>query len=128
VIDREQAQIAFRLSEFVKNREWTKAEFARRMQIRVQHVNGYLNGNLDPRNLVSQLAREGCDLEWLITGKSASERKLTSEEEREMLEFLESIGIMRRKQIEDLLNPENIARDVATLLRERFKGFKVKKG
>lgn len=41
------------------------------MTIHAQHVNKYLSGELNAGGLVPLLLDEGCDIQWLMTGKSA---------------------------------------------------------
>lgn len=62
------AQIAKRLKELIAKRGWTKAEFARRAKIPKQHVDKYLQNELDPENLLLELHKSGEDLEWLLHG------------------------------------------------------------
>lgn len=57
-----------RLKELMKQKNWSKAEFARKMGIKAQNVNKYLNGELDISGLFLQLHLEGCDINWLISG------------------------------------------------------------
>lgn len=61
-------QIAKRLKELIAKRGWTKAEFARRAKIPKQHVDKYLQNELDPENLVLELHKAGEDLDWLLYG------------------------------------------------------------
>ena len=69
------AEKAKRLQDFIEEQKWSKAEFARRMGIPQQNVNRYLSGELDPMNLAEELFNEGCNVEWLMTGKKKAARK-----------------------------------------------------
>ena len=64
-----------RLESWWKSKGWSKAEFARRMRIWPQNVNKYFSGELDPTNLVEPLMKEGCDVVWIIDGKSSETGK-----------------------------------------------------
>jgi transcriptional regulator with XRE-family HTH domain len=64
------AERGSRLKLWWKSKEWSKAEFARRMKIWPQNVNKYFSGELDPTNLIEQLMKEECDVVWIIDGKT----------------------------------------------------------
>lgn len=59
-----------RLKLWWKSKEWSKAEFARRMKIWPQNVNKYFSGELDPTNLIEKLMKEECDVVWIVDGKT----------------------------------------------------------
>ncbi len=60
-----------KLAEFIAQKGWNKAEFARRCHVDPGNVNRYLSGEFDPMNLASSLRREGCDLNWLCSDDEA---------------------------------------------------------
>ena len=69
------AEKGTRLELWWKLKGWSKAEFARRMQIWPQNVNKYFSGELDPTNLVETLMKEGCDVVWIIDGKTTEKER-----------------------------------------------------
>ncbi len=70
IISQGLAERGSRLKLWWKSKEWSKAEFARRMKIWPQNVNKYFSGELDPTNLIEQLMKEECDVVWIIDGKT----------------------------------------------------------
>ncbi len=87
-----------------EEKKWTKAEFARRMKIQAQHVNGYLEGKHDLENLYFYLQREGCDVTWLQTGEKRSN-------EAELLQKLKESGIDTTEKLDELLRLGEAAGD-----------------
>jgi transcriptional regulator with XRE-family HTH domain len=70
IIHKKYTERGARLKTWWKSRGWSKAEFARRMEIWPQNVNKYFLGELDPMSLASKLIQESCDLTWIIEGKT----------------------------------------------------------
>ncbi len=62
-----------RLKIWWEQKGWSKTEFAQRMKIWPQNVNKYFSGELDPINLIEQLIKEGCDIVWIIDGKTTGQ-------------------------------------------------------
>jgi transcriptional regulator with XRE-family HTH domain len=116
-----------RLREFIDSQNWTKAEFARRMGIPQQNVNRYLTGELDPMNLAEELLGERCDIVWLMTGRDVGEPKEQPEEEKRMIRLLKELGIDTEEKLRGFVNPENIAQDIALVMRERLVKYQSKK-
>lgn len=95
-----------RLKEFIDERSWSKAEFARRTGIYPQDVNKYLRGLLNIENLYLKLQEAGCDMQWLKTGE-----KHDDTEGAAMLAMLRARGITGTAQLERLfLLTENVQR------------------
>lgn len=95
-----------RLKEFIDERSWSKAEFARRVGIYPQDVNKYLSGLLNIENLYLKLQEAGCDMQWLKTGE-----KHDDTEGAAMLAMLRARGITSAVQLERLfLLAENVQR------------------
>ena len=63
-----ETELIKRLEEFIKEKGWNKADFARNMGIFPQHVNRYFNGKADIQKIFVKLSEYGCDLNWLATG------------------------------------------------------------
>lgn len=63
-------EIGKRLKALIEEKGWSKAEFARKAGIHAQDVNKYLSGSLNPTNLFIALESEGCDIDWLMNGKT----------------------------------------------------------
>jgi transcriptional regulator with XRE-family HTH domain len=99
------AQKARRLQGFIDSQSWNKAEFARRMGIAQQSVNRYLTGELDPMNLAEELFKEGCDIEWLMTGKESSSSQIgvTVISDKEGIHFSKRLPESTKKKIRDLV-------------------------
>ncbi|UZJ37356.1 MULTISPECIES: helix-turn-helix domain-containing protein [unclassified Prosthecochloris] len=61
--------IASRLEIFIQSKGWSKADFARAVDIHPQNVNRYLKGSSDPRKIIINLIPHGLNPEWARTGK-----------------------------------------------------------
>lgn len=95
-----------RLKEFIDERNWSKAEFARRAGIYPQDVNKYLSGLLNIENLYLKLQEAGCDMQWLKTGERHDDTEGVA-----MLAMLRARGITGTAQLERLfLLAENVQR------------------
>jgi transcriptional regulator with XRE-family HTH domain len=100
-----------RLSQWIANRGWTKAEFARRMEILPQTVTKYINGDVGVDNLVVKLLREGADIHWILTGEKHSESN-----QQEMMQMLKGMGITSPEQLSKFLEAAEKIKRMATLL------------
>jgi transcriptional regulator with XRE-family HTH domain len=120
MVEQNDLDSARRLEEWIASKEWSKAEFARRMEILPQSVTKYLNGSVSIDNLAAKLIREGADIHWILTGE-----KVETSNNGAMLAVLKNFNITSPEQLEQFLNPENIARDAqqvyAAILRRRLK-------
>lgn len=80
-------QIASRMEEFIKDKGWAKAHFAKIIGIAPQDVNKLLKAKLNPLNYIDKLVSEGADKNWLLTGEYSEAKKivreLTSKQARE---------------------------------------------
>jgi transcriptional regulator with XRE-family HTH domain len=107
-----------RLGEWIVSRGWSKAEFARRMEMKPQNVIRYLNGDVSIDNLAVRLMREGADINWLLTGE-----KTETASDAAMVALLKQMGINSPDQLQKLLDPEDLAKDiqqaVSTLMQQR---------
>ncbi len=106
-----------RLKEFIQERSWSKAEFARRVGIYSQDVNKYLHGLLNIENLYLKLQEAGCDMQWLKTGE-----KQDNTEDVAMLAMLHARGITSAAQLERFFllteNVQRFAQSVSVTLSE----------
>jgi len=73
------AERGARLKLWWKSKGWSKAEFAKRMNIWPQNVNKYFSGALDPTNLIEQLMKEDCNVVWIIAGQAEEKRGMVAE-------------------------------------------------
>lgn len=73
IVSKELVSRGARLELWWKSTGWSKVEFAQRMEIKPQNVNGYFSGKIDPTNLVENLMRNGVDIVWLIDGKTSKQ-------------------------------------------------------
>ncbi|HWP81833.1 MAG TPA: helix-turn-helix transcriptional regulator [Bacteroidota bacterium] len=104
----------FGQSKFGKERGWKK-RFAGGLGISVQHLNRYLSGASEPGNkMYLRLVDLGCDIEWLLTGGSKEKISMRSQQDNELLNELKKAGISSVDQLRGLLNPEQLAEDIAT--------------
>lgn len=64
-------EIGNRLRDFGKKNFLSMSAFARAIEMRPQTLNNYLSGEQRPGGILHQRLRAlGCDIEWLMTGKS----------------------------------------------------------
>lgn len=63
------ADISSRIEAFFNDLGWSKAKFADAIGEYPQHLNKVFEGKLDPLKYVDNLAKIGCNKEWLLTGK-----------------------------------------------------------
>lgn len=68
--------IGLRMRTFGEKNFPSMAAYARALGMRPQTLNNYLAGQARPGNVMQARLREiGCDIEWLMTGKSIHESK-----------------------------------------------------
>jgi len=133
-------EIGDRMRDFGLRKFKTLSEFAAAIGMRPQTLNNYLSGNVRPGNIIQgRLQRLECDISWLMYGKTIEELNLKLDDMflrkvREMhpnkfamLDYLEKIGINSIEDLEKFCDPQNIAQDVAMVLRERIAKYKIKK-
>jgi transcriptional regulator with XRE-family HTH domain len=87
-----------RLSEWIASRGWSKAEFARRMEILPQTLTKYLSGQVSIDNLATKLLREGADVQWIVSGEHTE-----SADEAAIIALLKGSGITKPEQVRHLL-------------------------
>lgn len=105
-----------------------------------ENLTPYLSGKRVPGNKLQAKLRElECDLHWLMFGETREEVDLKFNrmmerkaremmpEEFAMIDFLRHIGITKKEQLEEFLNPAGIAEDVAMVLREKLTKYRTKK-
>jgi transcriptional regulator with XRE-family HTH domain len=100
-----------RLADWIASKGWSKAEFARRMEILPQTVTKYVNGDVGIDNLAVKLMREGADVRWILTGE-----KTEGSEDAEMLALLRQIGITKPEQLQNFVDASEKIKRLATLL------------
>jgi len=107
IVNRNYVERGNRLEQWWKTKGWTKLEFARRMKIWPQNVNKYFSGQLDPMSLAQELYDEGCDLIWILTGRSrqSAEQSAVAEsvEEYRSKDPLENLSKQSKERIEKLI-------------------------
>lgn len=102
--------ISERLRQFYVEKYSTQADFARALGIVPQNITPYLKGERSPgAKMQSKLRDLGCDIEWLMTGKTAKEYK-TQEENAELLRLREENEMLRadRDALARTLAPETV--------------------
>ena len=106
----------------------TMAEFARALEITPIYLSHYLSGRARPGNVMQEKLRSiGCDIEWLMTGKTeVGKKRVCTCEEEAMIERLRGMGITTLEQLEMFLDPKDMAQDLAFVLRERMAKYKIK--
>jgi transcriptional regulator with XRE-family HTH domain len=66
-------EIGQRLREFGESKHWSRTEFADRLGISYQALTNYITGLARPGNKLQQRLRTiDCDVEWIMTGRSAT--------------------------------------------------------
>jgi len=133
-------EIGARLRQFGEGKFRSMAEFARALGIRPQNLNQYLSGRQLPGNKMKDRLQElGCDPAWLILGmhkELVNHRYLESikhqarelmKDDFAMLDYFKKIGIDNLEALEKFCDPQNIAQDVAMVLRERIAKYKITK-
>jgi Fe2+ transport system protein FeoA len=117
----------FGIQHFGSKRGW-KARFAEALEMGAGPLQMYLTGDRTPGNeLHERLRKLGCDIEWLMTGKTeAGKKRVCTGEEEAMIERLRGMGITTLEQLEMFLDPKDIAQDLAFVLRERMAKYKIK--
>ncbi|MBN8547329.1 MAG: LexA family transcriptional regulator [Ignavibacteria bacterium] len=73
---REKSLIASRLREFAYSKTDRLTEFAKSLDMLPQTLNSYLSGKITPGSeLLIKLSEMGCDIEWLLTGRTGSDAR-----------------------------------------------------
>lgn len=73
------------------------ADFARSLSMQPAGLTKYLNGKQQPGNIIQKRLRDlGCDIEWLMTGKTAVEYKQQQEND-EILKLKEEVALWKGK-------------------------------
>lgn len=127
-----QSTIAERLKEFGQSKfgsehGWKK-RFAEALGITTQHLDRYLSAGSEPGNkMYIRLVQLGGDIHWLLTGEQAKEQEQISEREKELLRELQRAGIDTVEKLRYLLNPENLAADIAAAVKEIQAKYQTKK-
>ena len=94
--------ILARLRDFISDKGWSQAEFARRMGIRAQHVKRYLTGVSDVQALFLKLYEQGCDINWLISGHSTESYNTVIDKDANDLIMTNELAESLIKRIESL--------------------------
>jgi transcriptional regulator with XRE-family HTH domain len=125
----ESVKIGERLRAFGKERFGSMSNFARAMGMRPQTLNNYLSGQLPIGPTIREKFRNlGGNILWLMTGvKGEEQTRLCTPEEEAMLKRLMEIGIDTKEKLNQYLSPENLAADMALVLRERMAHYNVKR-
>jgi len=131
--------IGRRLRSWGENKYGKMSVFAETLSVTPQHLDAYLSGRQKPGNkMQSQLRELGCNIAWLIYGETEEEIQKKWENSRigramkyqdkdfDMLDYLKKIGIDNLEALEKFCDPQNIAQDVAMVLRERIAKYKFK--
>lgn len=108
--------IGSRLRYWIEQRGWTVGTLADKLAIKQPAASMLLNGAWTPGNKTQQKLRAlGCDIEWLMTGKTPSDRVaeeggkyVTSQQRVAELERENSQLRERLAALERLLSPELI--------------------
>ena len=126
-MDVETAEIAARLRHFGEERYRSMAEFARALAMRPQALHSYLSGRSKPGPSIQKKLRSvGCDVEWLMTGRKSESPPGLTREQAELLQFMGELGIDTVEKARSLYDPENLAKDLALVLRERVQKYRRK--
>lgn len=97
------------------------------MEISPQQLNAYLSGSRAVGNKMKHRLRAiGCDIDWLMTGRSSESPPGISREQAELLQFMGELGIDSVEKARALYDPENLAKDLALVLRERVQKYRRK--
>lgn len=108
-----ESEIITRLKEFIKEKGWSKAEFARRLDIFPQDVNRYLTGVNDIQKILIKLHKVGCDIIWLIDGTVRNNSSLASSN-------ISTLPIQENSNIINTLTIENIILKARLEEKEQF--------
>jgi hypothetical protein len=104
-----------------------KSKYAQALNIRPQAIDTIILRESIGAILQNRLRELGCDIEWLMTGKTeAGKKRVCTGEEEAMIERLRGMGITTLEQLEMFLDPKDMAQDLAFILRERMAKYKVK--
>jgi len=120
-------EIGQRLRQWSATQFPSLAAFARALGWIPQNLTPYLNGTILPGNALQAKLRElGCDIEWLMTGKDKEEcdRAKTRElspNDVALLQVLKEEGIESAEMLRAFFDKEEIAKDIASIMAERYK-------
>ena len=107
--------------------EWGwKKRYANELGISSQHLNvicrtGSLGGIIE-----AKMSELGCNMEWFKTGENKP-KKICSKNDEELLQRLGEMGVRSVAQLNQLFSPENMAKDIAMVLRERQVVYNMKR-
>lgn len=104
-----------RLADWIASKGWTKAEFARRMEILPQTVTKYVNGDVSVDNLAVKLLREGADMHWILTGE-----KSEAGADAAMLAILKHSGITSPEQLTAFMDATARAKELTTMAQQEL--------
>jgi predicted ArsR family transcriptional regulator len=119
--------IEFGQSKFGNRWGWKK-KYADVLGMLPQQLENIINREIVGPSIRERLRELGCDIEWLMTGKKLGERIQlpTNPEKDAMQNYLKSMGIDTLEKLEKVCNPEDLAKDLAFMVRERMAKYKVK--
>jgi transcriptional regulator with XRE-family HTH domain len=133
-------QIGHRLREFGLSHFPSLGAFAKALGISQPQLSNYLVGGRTPGNRMQERVRNlGCDLTWLMTGRTQEELEKASKsffvrKARELLpdkfatlDYLGSIGLDTTEKVKRVCDPQGIAEDVAMVMRERLVKYQSKR-
>ncbi|MEX1277116.1 MAG: hypothetical protein WEB62_01700 [Bacteroidota bacterium] len=118
--------IAKRLKEFGQikfgaDHGWKK-QFADALGVTTQHLDRYLSAASQPGNkMYTRLIHLGCDIQWLLTGIPSKDLESITMEEKEILIALKKSGVDSLAKVRYLLNPEDLAGDIAAAAVKEIK-------
>jgi len=99
-----------RLEQFLAQKDWSRAEFARQMDLFPQQVGRFFNGTADIQKIFLKLKQKGCDLNWLATGEESKQNVDTQ---------INTITIYEPMKIENQLT-ESVSQNPGTDERNRI--------
>ena len=90
-----------RLRDFGEKNFSTMSAYAKALGMRPQTLNNYLSGKSNIGGIIQDRLRKlGCDIEWLMTGKTeAGKKRVCTGEEEAMIERLRGMGITTLEQL-----------------------------
>lgn len=106
---------------------WKKL-FADALGISSQHLDRYLSGSSAPGNtMYLRLIHLGCDVQWLLTGRQASQQTPLSPNEKAMLAELRKAGIMNAQEVRYFFDTERLATEVGAAAAREVRSRYTKK-
>ena len=116
-------EIARRIQQIMDDTGITQQELADLMGISQPAVSLYLKGRMPPPAVLLQIARLGeTTVEWMLTGEKGNEGNSSSVREKRPVYGNQIPLLILWKQL-----PENIQRDLLTLMRHMVEMFNPKK-